>query len=108
VIAGHGRLQAARELGLTEVPTILADHLSAAQRKAYMIADNRLTESSTWDAGLLREQFILLSDAELDFDLSVTGFDLAEIDIAIQGIDVSAVGSDRLVLTFARHSTNAW
>lgn len=56
VIAGHGRLMACRELGWKEVPTICLDHLSEAQVKAFRIADNRLTEISTWDEQLLGEQ----------------------------------------------------
>jgi len=53
VIAGHGRLLACRDLGWTEVPTICLDHLSEAQARAFMIADNRLTEIATWDDQLL-------------------------------------------------------
>src|SRR5438309_6846099 len=49
VIAGHGRLAAAKKLNLSEVPTILLDHLSAEQRRAFMVADNRLTDLSNWD-----------------------------------------------------------
>jgi len=56
VIAGHGRITAAELLGLSEVPTICVDHLSDAQIKAFMIADNRLTENSVWDDRLLAEQ----------------------------------------------------
>src|SRR5712691_4441975 len=56
VIAGHGRIMACHLLGQTEVPTICLDHLSEAQAKAFMIADNRLTENSVWDDQLLAEQ----------------------------------------------------
>ncbi|GAA0709828.1 site-specific DNA-methyltransferase [Dokdonella soli] len=94
VVAGHGRLSAAIRLGLTQVPTITLAHLTDAQRKAFLIADNRLTEISTWDEALLREQFLELSAADLDFDLTVTGFDLAEIDLAIQGLDPAPAGPD--------------
>lgn len=62
VIAGHGRLEAATLLGLTEVPTITLEHLTPSQRSAFMIADNRLTENSTWDERLLGEQLKILSE----------------------------------------------
>lgn len=85
VIAGHGRLLAARQLGLAELPTIRVSHLSDAERRAFMIADNRLTENSTWNMTLLRAQFAELSALDLDFDLEVTGFDLPVIDLMLQG-----------------------
>ena len=78
IIAGHGRIFAALQLGLTEVPTISVDHLSKAQIKAFQIADNRLTENSTWNERLLGEQFKFLAESELDFSLEVTGFDDAQ------------------------------
>lgn len=85
VIAGHGRIEAARLVGLGEVPTITLDHLTEAQRKAFLVADNRLTEISTWDEALLRDLFLDLSAADLDFSLDVTGFELPEIDLILQG-----------------------
>src|SRR5579863_3607799 len=66
VIAGHGRILAARQLGLTEVPVILLEHLSEAQRRAFMIADNKLTENAEWDEHLLAEQLRDLSLLDLD------------------------------------------
>ena len=86
VIAGHGRLLAAQHLGWTEVPTITLEHLTPDQVRAYRIADNRLTDCSTWDDQLLAEQLLSLSVAELDFDLTAIGFDLPEIDLRIQGL----------------------
>ncbi len=77
VIAGHGRLLAARKLGMADVPTIELSHLTPAQRRAYVLADNRLALSAGWDAELLR---IELADLQADgFDLALTGFDAAEI-----------------------------
>lgn len=87
VIAGHGRLLAARSLGWTEVPTIRLEHLTPDQARAYRIADNRLTDCSAWDERLLAESLKALSEAELDFDLDAIGFDLPEIDLRIQGLD---------------------
>jgi DNA modification methylase len=86
VIAGHGRIMACQLLGRTEVPTICLNHLSEAQAKAFMIADNRLTENSVWDDQLLAEQLRDLSVENLDFSLEVTGFDMGEIDIRIEGL----------------------
>ncbi|MDQ6867320.1 MAG: ParB/Srx family N-terminal domain-containing protein [Pseudomonadota bacterium] len=76
VIAGHGRVLAAKHLGLTEVPTIRLDHLTEAQRRAFMIADNPLTEIAVWDDRLLAEQLKEFASADLDFDIEATGFDL--------------------------------
>ena len=77
VIAGHGRLLAARKLGLAKVPTIELSHLSPAQRRAYVLADNKLALIAGWDEDLLR---IELTDLQLEgFDLGLTGFDADEI-----------------------------
>jgi ParB-like chromosome segregation protein Spo0J len=83
VIAGHGRLSAARQLGFSEVPTISLGHLTPAQARAFAIADNRLTEIATWDAKLLGEQLRELSEFDLNFDIEVTGFEIGEIDLLI-------------------------
>jgi DNA modification methylase len=88
VIAGHGRVMACQQLGWTEVPTIALEHLSEAQAKAFMIADNRLTEISVWDDRLLAEQLKELSAIELDFDLEAIGFETAEIDLRIESLNL--------------------
>jgi len=90
VIAGHGRLSACRELGWTDVPTIRLEHLSEAQAKAFMIADNRLTDTSVWDDRLLAEQLKELSLLDLDFSLETTGFEMGEIDLRIEGLTASS------------------
>lgn len=87
VIAGHGRLLAAQHLGWSDVPTITLEHLTALQIQAFRIADNQLNACSTWDSRLLGQQLRTLSEAELDFDLDVIGFDLPEIDLKIQALD---------------------
>jgi len=84
VVAGHGRLAAAESLKLPTVPTIALDDLSLAQVRAYMVADNRLAENATWDNQLLAENFELLAAEDLEFDLTVTGFELPEIDLLLQ------------------------
>jgi DNA modification methylase len=95
VIAGHGRLLACRELAITEVPTLRLDHLTPAQARAFMIADNRLTEIATWDDRLLAEQLRDLSLSGLDFEIEVTGFEMGEIDLRIASLeDTPAAGSD--------------
>jgi DNA modification methylase len=87
VNAGHGRLLACRLLGITEVPTLCLEHLTPAQARAFMIADNRLTEIATWDDRLLAQQFKDLSLLGLDFSIEVTGFDMGEIDLRIASLD---------------------
>lgn len=89
VIAGHGRLQACQFLGWNDVPTIRLEHLSAAQARAFMIADNRLTETATWDDRLLAEQLLELSVLDLDFRLDATGFEMGEIDLRIESLSSS-------------------
>ncbi|HJU12331.1 MAG TPA: DNA methyltransferase, partial [Candidatus Binataceae bacterium] len=87
VIAGHGRVMACQQLGWTEVPTIALEHLSEVQARAFMLADNRLTENSTWDDRLLAEQLKELSALKLDFNLETIGFETAEIDLRIESLN---------------------
>ncbi|ALD91893.1 MULTISPECIES: site-specific DNA-methyltransferase [Burkholderiales] len=80
IVAGHGRLAAAQKLGLEVVPVVVLDHLSPTQRRALVIADNRIAENAGWDDAMLRIEIAALQDD--DFDLSLTGFDadaLAEL-----------------------------
>jgi DNA modification methylase len=86
VIAGHGRLLAAKELGLSEVPTIRLEHLTEVQKRAFMIADNRLTEIAKWEDKILAEELRELAAADLNFELEVIGFTMAEIDLRIEGL----------------------
>jgi DNA modification methylase len=95
VVAGHGRILASRRLGLHQVPVIRLEHLSEEQARAFLIADNRLAENATWDEQLLAEQLRALSLAEIDFDIEVTGFEMGEIDLRIQGLgDDPGAGPD--------------
>jgi ParB-like chromosome segregation protein Spo0J len=73
ILAGHGRLAAAKDMGLALVPVIVLDHLSAAQRKAYILADNQLALNAGWDTELLQMEVAALNLE--DFDLSLLGFD---------------------------------
>jgi DNA modification methylase len=88
VIAGHGRLLAARKLGLKTVPTIELTGLTAAQKRGLRIADNRIAQNSGWDQDLLRIELQALTVPEISFDVQVLGFSSAEIDIAL-GADAS-------------------
>ena len=88
LIAGHGRLAAAKLLGLKQVPVVCLDHLSEVQKKALRIADNRLAELAGWDRKLLAIEFSSLIEIEtkcdLNFELEVTGFSSAAIDQTIE------------------------
>ena len=77
IIAGHGRLLAARKLGLTEVPVVVLDHLSEVQKRAYIIADNQVALQAGWDDTLLREELAALRDE--DFNISLLGFEDDEL-----------------------------
>jgi DNA modification methylase len=91
VIAGHGRILAAVELGLTEAPVIVLDHLTEEERQAYRISDNKLTELGAWDEALLAAELQAL--AADDFDLGLLGFSDAELD-ELLAFDVGGKGGD--------------
>jgi DNA modification methylase len=86
LIAGEGRLRAAKKLGYTIIPAIRLEHLTPAQAKAFAIADNQLTKNAKWDDQLLGEIFLELSTEDLDFSLEATGFTMGEIDLKIEGL----------------------
>jgi DNA modification methylase len=90
VIAGNGRIEAAKQAGILSVPTVRLDHLSPAQRRAYVIADNRLAEKAGWDPEILKIEFQNLALADLDFDLEITDFETAEIDVILDHIAPAA------------------
>jgi len=77
IIAGHGRVLAAKKLGMVDLPAVEAGHLTDAQRRAYIIADNKLALNAGWDEEMLRVEFAELTEA--GFDLDLTGFSLEEI-----------------------------
>jgi DNA modification methylase len=83
IVAGHGRVLAARKLGLTEAPVIVLAHLSPTQRRALMIADNRIAENAAWDEEMLAAELAALRDEEID--LGLLGFDEAELDRLLDG-----------------------
>ena len=90
IIAGHGRLLAAQRLGIGEVPVIVLDHLSDAQRRALVIADNKLAENAGWDEELLRVELAALD--EMDFDLDLMGFSNEELEALLGDLDGTALG----------------
>jgi DNA modification methylase len=95
IIAGHGRVEAAKKLDLAEVPTIRFEDMTDAEIRAYVIADNRLAELAGWDRDLLalELQDLIKMEVETDLDVTVTGFEMGEIDLMIGEIDV-AEGDD--------------
>src|SRR6476660_4194183 len=83
IIAGHGRVEAAKTVGLDQVPTVRLSAMSEAEVRAYVIADNRLAENAGWDRALLGLELQYLTDLDVDFDVTLTGFELPEIDLLI-------------------------
>ena len=92
IIAGHGRLAAAQKLDMNTVPTILLEGLSEAQRKAYVIADNKLTENGGWDYDILAVEIDRLK--ELDVNIDLTGFGVEELQVITQDVDFEPAGED--------------
>ena len=84
LIAGHGRLRAAREIGLAEVPTIELAGLTEAQKKALRLADNKIALNAGWDVEILRLELDEIGTLDVDFDLSLTGFASGEIDVVLK------------------------
>src|SRR5436190_3152956 len=94
IIAGHGRVQAAKAEGISQVPTVRLSDMSEADIRAYVIADNRLAENPGWDRALLGLELQYLTELEIDFDVTVTGFELPEIDILIGELSLAANDND--------------
>lgn len=90
IIAGHARLAGARLAHLPQVPVIRLEHLSTAQKKAYRIADNKLAELGTWSVENLQLEFQELEKLDLDFSLGITGFDMGDIDLILEGKEAKA------------------
>jgi len=88
IVAGHGRVEAAKRLGLEKVPTLRVEHLSDADKRAYILADNRLAEDAGWDEDILAIELQGLID--MDVSIELTGFELAEVDRIIEGQGSSA------------------
>ena len=94
IIAGHGRIGAARLIGMDEVPTVRLSDMSEADIRAYVIADNKLAENAGWDRELLGLEFKYLEELDLDLDLTITGFERPEIDTLICDVTISDEDED--------------
>ena len=82
IIAGHGRVEAAKQLGIDAVPTCRLSHLTEADKRAYILAGNKLAEKAGWDRQLLAIE--LQGLIELDFEIELTGFEMPEIDVILE------------------------
>ena len=94
IIAGHGRVAAAKKIGLETVPCVRLEHLSEAQKRAYILADNRLAEKAGWDREILAIELQHLTEIDVDFDVTVTGFEMAEVDLLLGAGDKPDAKSD--------------
>lgn len=86
ILAGHGRVEAARELGMATVPCLRVHHMTPAEKRAYVLADNKLALNAGWDEELLALELKELMEADLGFDIGVTGFTIAEVDQLVEGL----------------------
>ena len=84
IIAGHGRVEAAKLLGINKVPTICLENLTEDQIRVYILADNRLAEKAGWDNSILAIELQHLTSVDIGFDVSITGFEVGEIDLILQ------------------------
>src|SRR5262249_44748844 len=86
ILAGHGRVEAAKLLGMQTVPCLRVDRMSAAEKRAYILADNKIALNAGWDEELLALELKELSASDLDFDIELTGFSIAQVDHLIEGL----------------------
>jgi hypothetical protein len=84
IIAGHGRVAAAKRLGMTEVPALRIEHLSDDEMRAFILADNQLATLAGWDDNILAIGLQHLTEVVVDFDVTVTGFEMPAIDLIIE------------------------
>lgn len=92
ILAGHGRVEAAKQLGLTAVPCLRLDHMSEDEKRAYVLADNKLALNAGWDEDMLAAELGALMSVDLDFDLDVTGFSIPEIDGLMEAVEPQEEG----------------
>ena len=95
ILAGHGRVAAAKLLGLDRVPCVRLEHMTPEQKRAYVLADNKLALNAGWDEQLLAEELGALMALDLDFDVEITGFSIPEIDSLIEGLAPEEPGDPR-------------
>lgn len=94
ILAGHGRVEAARTMGMKAVPTIRLDHLSENQVRAYILADNKLAEKAGWDKDILAIELQYLISVEDELDIGLTGFESPEIELIVHGMSEDQEGED--------------
>ena len=104
IVAGHGRYEAAKLNQCAEVPVVWLEHLTETQARAYMLADNKLTDRSSWDDAALAVHLKELSELVLDFDIEDIGFELPEIDFRIQSLDAWTTRTSRMSFSPSRAS----
>ncbi|MGV8996862.1 MAG: site-specific DNA-methyltransferase [Parvibaculaceae bacterium] len=92
ILAGHGRVEAARQLKMDRIPCVRLENMTPAQKRAYVLADNKLALNAGWDDELLAEELQCLLEIDLDFDIGVLGFSIPEIDSLIEGLNPEEVG----------------
>jgi ParB-like chromosome segregation protein Spo0J len=92
ILAGHGRVAAAKLLELTEVPCVRLEHMTEVQKRAYVLADNKLALNAGWDEEFLAEELEAILGGDAGFDVSITAFSLAEVDSLIEGKAVEEDG----------------
>ena len=94
ILGGHGRVEAAKKVGMKEIPAIFINHLTEAQKRAFMIADNKIAANGSFDLELLKIEFEELATLNLNFDLEITGFETAEIDLLMDDPAVTDDSAD--------------
>jgi len=87
VVAGHGRIEAARLLGMAHVPVLRFEHMTETEKRAYVIADNRLAELAGWDNNLLASELEAIAELDANFELALTGFDPAEVEALLNSLE---------------------
>jgi ParB-like chromosome segregation protein Spo0J len=85
ILAGHGRVEAARQLGIAAAPCLRVDHLSQAEKRAHVLADNKIALNAGWDEELLALELKEMMETDIEFDVSVIGFSIAEVDQLVEG-----------------------
>jgi hypothetical protein len=84
IVAGHGRVAAAKRVGMTEVPAVRIEHLSDDEKRAYVLADNQLAARAGWDSDILAIELQHLMEVDVEFDVTATGFEMPTIDLLIE------------------------
>ena len=95
ILAGHGRVEAAKSLRMEMVPCLRQSQMSAEEKRAYVLADNKLALNAGWDDEILATELGALYELDLDFDVEITGFTISEVDNLIDGLSVEEDGDPR-------------